>query len=102
MTLIRLLILSLAIPFTLRAEQPDETVPPPALSEMNAMQAAIIGLVEGVTEYLPVSSTGHIILTQRAMGIGFSPDDEAANEAADAFAICVQLGAILAVLGLFF
>jgi undecaprenyl-diphosphatase len=66
---------------------------------MNTIEAGIIGLVEGITEYLPVSSTGHIILTQRIMGIGISAGDK---EAADAFAICVQLGAILAVLGIFF
>lgn len=61
---------------------------------MDLIQALILGLVEGVTEYLPVSSTGHLLLTQRLMGIGSS-------DAADAFAICIQAGAILAVLGLY-
>ncbi|MEM7395955.1 MAG: undecaprenyl-diphosphate phosphatase, partial [Verrucomicrobiota bacterium] len=51
--------------------------------------------VEGITEYLPVSSTGHLILTQRAMGIENS-------EEANAYVICIQLGAIVAVLGLYF
>lgn len=78
----------------------DSGLVPPAKPHMSLLNAAIIGVVEGVTEYLPVSSTGHIILTQRAMGIG--TESEQAKEAADAFAICVQAGAILAVLGLYF
>jgi undecaprenyl-diphosphatase len=66
---------------------------------MNILQAAILGVIEGVTEYLPVSSTGHLLLAQQVMGLGQTAE---AREAADAYAICIQLGAILAVLGLYF
>jgi undecaprenyl-diphosphatase len=62
---------------------------------MTWWESAIIGVVEGLTEYLPVSSTGHILLTQRILGLP-------SGEAAKAFAVVIQAGAILAVLGLYF
>jgi len=66
---------------------------------METWQALLLGLIEGITEYLPVSSTGHLIVAQRLMGIGTLSGNE--KLAADAFAICIQGGAILAVLGLY-
>ena len=59
---------------------------------MDLFQALILGLVEGITEYLPVSSTGHLLIAQRLLGI-----EE--GEAANAYAIAIQGGAIIAVLG---
>jgi undecaprenyl-diphosphatase len=74
---------------------------------MTHVQAAILGIVEGVTEYLPVSSTGHLLLAERIMGIGkvegaTQHDQQGNKDAADAYAICIQAGAIIAVLGLYF
>ena len=63
--------------------------------EMNWWQSVVLGIVEGLTEYLPVSSTAHLLLAQRAMGITES-------EASNAYAICIQAGAIVAVLGIYF
>ncbi len=74
---------------------------------MTMAQAMILGVVEGLTEYLPVSSTGHLLMAERIMGIGAdgsAPADERqrTKDAADAYAICIQAGAIIAVLGLYF
>ena len=62
---------------------------------MTILQSIILGLVEGLTEYLPVSSTGHLIITQYLLGLEKS-------EALDAYSVCIQVGAILAVLNLYF
>lgn len=86
-------------------QQEKDTVP--STSEMTAGQAMVLGMVEGLTEYLPVSSTGHLLLAERIMSIGESRSLSAndrirGKEAADAYAICIQAGAIIAVLGLYF
>jgi undecaprenyl-diphosphatase len=60
---------------------------------LSSFQAIVLGAVEGITEYLPVSSTGHLLVTQRLMDL----DSEAAN----VYAIAIQVGAILAVVALY-
>jgi undecaprenyl-diphosphatase len=60
---------------------------------MENLLAALMGIVEGLTEFLPISSTGHLILVGH-----FSPFEELVGEKfADAFEVIIQLGAILAV-----
>lgn len=61
---------------------------------MNWYHATILGIVEGLTEFLPISSTGHLILTARLMGIE-------QTEFVKSFEIAIQLGAILAVVVLY-
>lgn len=60
-------------------------------------KAIILGAVEGITEFLPVSSTGHLLITQRLLHLGSG----AGKTAADTYAIAIQLGAILAVVALY-
>ena len=59
------------------------------------IKAVILGIVEGLTEFLPVSSTGHLLLLERFLG--FSDD-----EFGKTFVVLIQLGAILAILSIYF
>lgn len=61
---------------------------------MNWMQAVILGIVEGITEFLPISSTGHLILASAILGIS-------QDEFVKTFEIAIQLGAILSVVVLY-
>ena len=63
---------------------------------LSAAKAVVLGLVEGVTEFLPISSTGHLLVAERLLDVGTQSDD--AKKAADAYAVIIQLGAIAAVL----
>jgi undecaprenyl-diphosphatase len=74
-------------------------VPEQRRAPMSIVQALVLGVVEGVTEYLPVSSTGHLTVVGRLLGLGRS---EAEKSALDAYTICIQAGAIIAVLWISF
>lgn len=66
-------------------------------SLLSIPEAILLGLVEGITEFLPVSSTGHLLFVQELIGLG----NNDAGTAADTFAVAIQFGAILAVLWLY-
>lgn len=60
---------------------------------MSVWNAVLLGLVEGLTEWLPISSTGHLTVTQGLLGIN--------GDAAVTYAIVIQAGAIMAVVSLY-
>ncbi|RZK49120.1 MAG: undecaprenyl-diphosphate phosphatase [Pedobacter sp.] len=62
---------------------------------MNFFQAFLLALIEGITEFLPVSSTGHMIIGSSLMGIQQDPFVKL-------FTVCIQFGAILSVVVLYF
>src|SRR5215217_3754390 len=61
---------------------------------MSIIQAIIIAIVEGLTEFLPISSTGHMVITSSLLGI-------ADSDFTKLFEVSIQLGAILAVVVLY-
>src|SRR5260221_10458724 len=58
----------------------------------SAIQAAFLGIVQGITEFLPVSSTAHLLIGERLLGF---------DDPGGLFAITIQLGSILAVMWLY-
>ena len=63
---------------------------------MEIIKAILLGLVEGITEWLPISSTGHMILVEEFIKF------ESSEEFMEMFRVVIQLGAILAVVLLYF
>src|SRR3979411_2477705 len=61
----------------------------------DALRAVILGIVEGVTEFLPVSSTGHLLLAEQFFDLG-------EGSFWKSFAVLIQLGAILAIVAIYF
>lgn len=64
------------------------------MEDLSVFQTIIIGIVEGLTEFLPVSSTGHMIITQMLLGVESTPFVRA-------FTVIIQFGAILSVVCLY-
>ena len=91
-------------PALAQADSPLDAEPNPAAvatsedSELTTPKAVVLGLVEGLTEYLPVSSTGHLLVTNKVLNIGQTPESESAIET---YAIAIQIGAIAAVVVLY-
>jgi undecaprenyl-diphosphatase len=66
---------------------------------LNVAQAVVLGVVEGVTEFLPISSTGHLLIAEHLMGL---PTEGKAGDGLIGFTAVIQVGAILAAVVYFF
>jgi undecaprenyl-diphosphatase len=68
------------------------------MNPQSIFDAVLLGILEGITEFIPVSSTGHLLLATEFLGIG----DEGRRAFWDTFNVLIQLGAILAVVVVYF
>jgi undecaprenyl-diphosphatase len=115
---LRLLLLTLWVPLSslaaTTAEQPQEVTAEEARAQFTPTRVVVTGVVEGVTEFLPVSSTGHMIISDRLLGVDADAHKVVRgvvdrkgrpvtlNRVADDYIVIIQFGAILAVLVVFF
>lgn len=122
MRFISFLLLIICSAYPLLAQAPANPAPAPA-AELSAGDAIVLGVVEGVTEFLPISSTGHLIITNHVLGLDSEQplvgkdgqplwyrkpsEKNPAGEpltlklAADTYIVVIQVGAILAVVILY-
>ncbi len=80
------------------AARDASTTPSIRDNSLTTPKAVVLGVIEGVTEFLPISSTGHLLVAERIFDIGQS---DSSKDALDTFTVVIQIGAILAVLGIF-
>lgn len=92
----------------------EQRTPAEVRADFTYGRAVVTGVVEGVTEYLPISSTGHMILSDKAINVNKDPNvtvkgvvdrkgrDVSLDRVADDYLVIIQLGAILAVFVAFF
>jgi undecaprenyl-diphosphatase len=115
---LRLLLLTLWVPLSslaaTTADRPQEVSAEEARAQFTPTRVVVTGVVEGVTEFLPVSSTGHMIISDRLLGVDADAHKVVRgvvdrkgrpvtlNRVADDYIVIIQFGAILAVLVVFF
>ncbi len=66
------------------------------------LKAIILGIIQGITEWLPISSTGHMIIVNSILSMKIYADEVMNKEFMDMFLVVIQLGSILAVIFLYF
>ena len=69
---------------------------------IEVLKAVVLGIVQGITEWLPISSTGHLILVNQVMPLSVFSDAAMNKEFINMFTVVIKLGSILAVLVLYF